>query len=218
MVGLPVGLRLVIDNAIANAVKHGGATEVRLAVHQLRRRGSTSPSTTTAAACPRRNGPRCSSGSPAGRRHRVRVRDSAWRWSLSRPNCTAAQQLWVPARWAGRSWCCSWPDGPGESKVRRLGLEILQPHLPAGDQAVPVVADGHQPQLLAAAAVDRFGYPVRGALGDGPQEIGVVVDPDDIAAAVCSTARRRPTRWPSTRPSSTRRRRARCPSAAAGWA
>ena len=32
MVGLPVGLRLVIDNAIANAAKHGGATEVRLAV------------------------------------------------------------------------------------------------------------------------------------------------------------------------------------------
>jgi signal transduction histidine kinase len=31
-VGLPVGLRLVIDNAIANAAKHGGATEVRLAV------------------------------------------------------------------------------------------------------------------------------------------------------------------------------------------
>lgn len=32
MIGLPVGLRLVIDNAIANAVKHGGATEVRLSV------------------------------------------------------------------------------------------------------------------------------------------------------------------------------------------
>ena len=32
MVGMPVGLRLVVDNAIANAVKHGGATEVRLAV------------------------------------------------------------------------------------------------------------------------------------------------------------------------------------------
>ncbi len=32
MIGLPVGLRLVVDNAIANAVKHGGATEVRLAV------------------------------------------------------------------------------------------------------------------------------------------------------------------------------------------
>lgn len=32
MVGLPVGLRLVIDNAIANAVRHGGATEVQLAV------------------------------------------------------------------------------------------------------------------------------------------------------------------------------------------
>ena len=32
MVGLPVGLRLVIDNAIANAVRHGAATEVRMAV------------------------------------------------------------------------------------------------------------------------------------------------------------------------------------------
>jgi two-component system sensor histidine kinase PrrB len=30
MLGLPAGLRLVVDNAIANAVKHGGATEVRL--------------------------------------------------------------------------------------------------------------------------------------------------------------------------------------------
>ena len=30
MVGLPAGLRLVIDNAIANAVKHGGATEIQL--------------------------------------------------------------------------------------------------------------------------------------------------------------------------------------------
>jgi signal transduction histidine kinase len=32
MLGLPAGLRLVIDNAIANAVKHGDATEVRLSV------------------------------------------------------------------------------------------------------------------------------------------------------------------------------------------
>jgi len=32
MIGLPVGLRLVIDNAIANAVKHGGATQVQLSV------------------------------------------------------------------------------------------------------------------------------------------------------------------------------------------
>ncbi|MGB8404917.1 MAG: HAMP domain-containing sensor histidine kinase [Mycobacterium sp.] len=30
MLGLPVGLRLVVDNAIANAVKHGGATRVLL--------------------------------------------------------------------------------------------------------------------------------------------------------------------------------------------
>lgn len=35
MSGLPAGLRLVIDNAIANAVRHGGATEVRLAVRNL---------------------------------------------------------------------------------------------------------------------------------------------------------------------------------------
>lgn len=30
MVGLPAGLRLVIDNAITNAIKHGGATQIRL--------------------------------------------------------------------------------------------------------------------------------------------------------------------------------------------
>jgi signal transduction histidine kinase len=30
MVGLPAGLRLVIDNAITNAIKHGGATEIQL--------------------------------------------------------------------------------------------------------------------------------------------------------------------------------------------
>ena len=30
MVGMPAGLRLVIDNAITNAIKHGGATEIRL--------------------------------------------------------------------------------------------------------------------------------------------------------------------------------------------
>ncbi len=35
MTGLPAGLRLVIDNAIANAVRHGGATEVRLAARRL---------------------------------------------------------------------------------------------------------------------------------------------------------------------------------------
>ncbi len=33
MVGLPAGLRLVIDNAITNAVKHGGATEIRLSAN-----------------------------------------------------------------------------------------------------------------------------------------------------------------------------------------
>ncbi len=33
MVGLPAGLRLVIDNAITNAVKHGGAAEIRLSAY-----------------------------------------------------------------------------------------------------------------------------------------------------------------------------------------
>ncbi|MEH3143213.1 MAG: HAMP domain-containing sensor histidine kinase [Mycobacterium kyogaense] len=32
MLGMPAGLRLVVDNAIANAVKHGGATRVQLSV------------------------------------------------------------------------------------------------------------------------------------------------------------------------------------------
>jgi signal transduction histidine kinase len=32
MLGMPAGHRLVIDNAIANAVKHGGATQIRLSV------------------------------------------------------------------------------------------------------------------------------------------------------------------------------------------
>jgi signal transduction histidine kinase len=34
IIGLPAGLRLVVDNAIANAVKHGGATEIRLSAIQ----------------------------------------------------------------------------------------------------------------------------------------------------------------------------------------
>ncbi|QZT64092.1 sensor histidine kinase [Mycolicibacterium austroafricanum] len=32
MLGMPAGLRLVVDNAIANAVKHGGANQIRLSV------------------------------------------------------------------------------------------------------------------------------------------------------------------------------------------
>ncbi len=33
MVGLPAGLRLVIDNAITNAIKHGGATDIQLSAN-----------------------------------------------------------------------------------------------------------------------------------------------------------------------------------------
>jgi light-regulated signal transduction histidine kinase (bacteriophytochrome) len=92
MVGLPVGLRLVIDNAIANAVKHGGPPRSGSAC-SVPPTALRSPSTTTAAGSPRRSAPRSSSGSPAARRRRGPAPDSGWPWWLSRPNCTAAQRI-----------------------------------------------------------------------------------------------------------------------------
>jgi len=53
IVGLPAGLRLAVDNAIANAVKHGGATRVQLSAVSSRA-GLRSRSTTTDAVCPKR--------------------------------------------------------------------------------------------------------------------------------------------------------------------
>ena len=101
MLGLPAGLRLVIDNAIANAVKHGAATQVRLSVVSSAA-ASRSPSTTTAPGCRRRSGRRCSNGSTAARRRRGRAPASASRWSPSRPSCTAARPRWRSARSAAR--------------------------------------------------------------------------------------------------------------------
>ena len=69
ILGLPAGLRLVVDNAIANAVKHGKATEIRLSALNSGETGR-SPSTTTAPVCPRRNARgvrRFSRGSTASR-------------------------------------------------------------------------------------------------------------------------------------------------------
>ena len=46
----------------------------------------------------------------------------------------------------------------------------------------PSVGDRDQPQLLAPAAVDRFGDAVHRPGSDGTQEVGVVVDAHDISA------------------------------------
>ena len=61
-------------------------------------------------------------------------------------------------------------------------LEVLQPHLAPGHHPVVVVGDRYQPQLLAPAAVDRFAVPYTIPEPMAPQEIGVVVDADDVAA------------------------------------
>lgn len=109
MIGLPTGLRLVIDNAIANAVKHGNAGKIQLTVSSSGEgveiaidddgSGFRSPSA-----------PPCSNVSPAGRRRRARVPGWAWRWWPSKPNYTAAQQNCRTARWAVPGCCCGSPE------------------------------------------------------------------------------------------------------------
>ena len=101
MLGMPAGLRLVIDNAIANAVKHGGANQVRLSVVSsaagveiaVDDNGSGVP----------RGGTRRGVRALPPRHHRVdgRGRGSAWPWSRSRPRSTVAQPRWRSAHWAG---------------------------------------------------------------------------------------------------------------------
>src|SRR6516164_2321241 len=59
----------------------------------------------------------CSSGSPAGRRPRIRGRALAWRWWPSRPGCTAGRLRWKTARWAARGWCCAFPV-PASARYR----------------------------------------------------------------------------------------------------
>lgn len=96
MVGLPAGLRLVIDNAIANAVKHGGATRIRLSVSnfadQIRvtvdDNGTGVPEQERTAVFER-----FARGSTAARSGS----DSGSPSSPSRPNCTAARPRWRPA-------------------------------------------------------------------------------------------------------------------------
>jgi hypothetical protein len=98
---LPAGLRLVIDNAIINAVKHGGANEIRLS--------AVSPpmvcksrSTTTAPECPNKNASPSSNGSLADRPPPDLAPDWGWRWSPSKPSYPVAQRPSQSARWAAR--------------------------------------------------------------------------------------------------------------------
>ena len=97
IIGLPAGLRLTVDNAIANAVKHGGATRVQLSAVSSRD-GVEIAVDDNGTGVPRTSGRPCSSGSPAGRRHHVRGRVSGWRWWRSRPRSTAARRHWRTAR------------------------------------------------------------------------------------------------------------------------
>lgn len=99
IIGLPAGLRLAVDNAIANAVKHGGATRVQLSAVSSRD-GVEIAVDDNGTGCPRWNAPKCSSASPAARRHRCPVPGLAWHSWPSKPRSMAAQRHWRPARWA----------------------------------------------------------------------------------------------------------------------
>jgi len=105
IVGLPAGLRIAVDNAIANAVKHGGATRVQFICGQLARRGGNRDRRR------RRRHPRRGAQGVFDRFSRGSTASHSgsglgWRWSPSKPNCTAAQPLWRTARWAACG-CCS---------------------------------------------------------------------------------------------------------------
>ncbi len=71
IVGLPAGLRLAVDNAIANAVKHGGATLVQLSAVSSRA-GVEIAIDDNGSGVPEGELWR-SSGSPAGPRHLIQV-------------------------------------------------------------------------------------------------------------------------------------------------
>ncbi len=174
IVGLPAGLRLAVDNAIANAVKHGAPPWFN-SPRSARGPAWRSPSTTTAAECPKVSAKWCSSGSPAGPRHLIRGRVSGWRWWPNRPSCTAAPRRWRTARWVARASCCAFPGpvspaaltscppcalAPRREKRPRCRLLVLEPNL--GDSRVvrrifgSVVEPGvraalHQPPLRSAA-------------------------------------------------------------------
>lgn len=104
IVGMPAGLRLAVDNAIANAVKHGGATRVQLSAVSSRE-GVEIAVDDNGSGCPRPSVTWCSSDSPGDRPPPIRGRVWGWRWWPSKPTCTAARRRCTTARWAARGCC-----------------------------------------------------------------------------------------------------------------
>ena len=122
-----------------------------------------------------------------------------------------------PTRTAGGIGCRGARGRDGKGRQLAFGLEILQPHLTAGHQPVVRVDDGDLPQLLAASAMDRGRRAVDHPAADRSQEVGVVVDADDRATPRWRRSTCMRPRSPGSPPSSSRRRRARCPWVAAAW-
>ena len=128
IVGLPAGLRLAVDNAIANAVKHGNATHVEL---------SAVSSRAGVEIADRRRRIGCSGGgTPTGVRAirprvdgvALRLRDSGWRWSPSKPKYTAAQPPWRTAALGGDAvWCCGCPALGDRARTAMRRLCVAQP-------------------------------------------------------------------------------------------
>ena len=73
IIGLPAGLRLAVDNAIANAVKHGGATRVQLSAVSSRE-GVEIAIDDNGSGVPEAERSGSSNASPGGRRRHIPVR------------------------------------------------------------------------------------------------------------------------------------------------
>lgn len=123
IVGLPAGLRLAVDNAIANAVKHGGATRVLLSAVSSRAGVEIAVDD---------NG----SGVPEAERHVVFERFSRGSTASHTGSglglALVAQQAHLhggtaaleDSRWAGRGWCCACPPLLDRQR-RRMFFELL---------------------------------------------------------------------------------------------
>ena len=71
-----------------------------------------------------------------------------------------------------------------QTAVKLVIEPVLEADLSAGDDALLLVGDDDHPQLLGTSPVHRGGLGHERALADRAQEVGVVVDPDDVPATV----------------------------------